>query len=316
MLIVCPSCATSYKVEPQSLGEGGRSVRCARCRNVWFATMSAAVATLPGSDDWDIVDNGPRVPAVDTPVFAAQAAAAPAPAHAATDGIDVAGLRADIDGERAREMEADAVLAEVTQPPTAPAETDAPPLAPAAEANTAASPPTVDAQSTGTIESFAQRRARRKARHRGPRRKLGLPAAIAVLAAANIGLAVWRNDIARYLPQTAAFYAAFGIPVNLRGLAFENVQMSRIEQEGIGVMVVEGSIVNVTKQTVEVPKLRLGLRNDAKQEIYSWTAQPARSILEPGFSLPFRARLASPPADAREVEVRFFHKRDMTAGLN
>jgi len=42
MLIVCPSCQTSYDVTAASLGEAGRSVRCVRCQEVWFATPEAA----------------------------------------------------------------------------------------------------------------------------------------------------------------------------------------------------------------------------------------------------------------------------------
>ena len=37
MLIVCPNCATSYMIEPASLGPTGRTVRCARCKTIWFA---------------------------------------------------------------------------------------------------------------------------------------------------------------------------------------------------------------------------------------------------------------------------------------
>src|SRR5690349_19250088 len=36
MLIVCPSCSTSYMIDPASLGQAGRTVRCARCRETWF----------------------------------------------------------------------------------------------------------------------------------------------------------------------------------------------------------------------------------------------------------------------------------------
>jgi hypothetical protein len=136
------------------------------------------------------------------------------------------------------------------------------------------------------------------------------------LVAAHAGLVVCRTDIVRLLPQTASLYAAVGLPVNLRGLAFENLHMSRVEQEGVGVLVVEGSIVNLTSRPVEVPRLRLAVRNEAKQEIYAWTAPPGRSILAPGDKLPFRSRLASPPTDAREVQVRFFNRRDLVAGLN
>jgi predicted Zn finger-like uncharacterized protein len=35
MLIVCPSCASEYTVDPERLGANGRTVRCAACRMTW-----------------------------------------------------------------------------------------------------------------------------------------------------------------------------------------------------------------------------------------------------------------------------------------
>src|SRR5215470_15130418 len=40
MLIVCPSCTTAYRIELSTLGAAGRTVRCARCRATWFASVS------------------------------------------------------------------------------------------------------------------------------------------------------------------------------------------------------------------------------------------------------------------------------------
>jgi predicted Zn finger-like uncharacterized protein len=37
MLIVCPSCASTYSLTPEQLG-AGRRLRCAACRHEWFAT--------------------------------------------------------------------------------------------------------------------------------------------------------------------------------------------------------------------------------------------------------------------------------------
>src|SRR5665213_131917 len=37
MLIVCPSCASSYMIDPAAVGPAGRTVRCARCKASWFA---------------------------------------------------------------------------------------------------------------------------------------------------------------------------------------------------------------------------------------------------------------------------------------
>ncbi len=37
MHIVCPHCATSYAINPASLGASGRAVRCSRCKETWLA---------------------------------------------------------------------------------------------------------------------------------------------------------------------------------------------------------------------------------------------------------------------------------------
>lgn len=57
MLIVCPSCATSYDVNLASLSPNGRQVRCVRCRTIWHAEpshadklMHAAAALAPERD--------------------------------------------------------------------------------------------------------------------------------------------------------------------------------------------------------------------------------------------------------------------------
>src|SRR2546423_5383564 len=41
MLIVCPTCATTYQIQLAALGTAGRSVRCSHCKNSWFATADS-----------------------------------------------------------------------------------------------------------------------------------------------------------------------------------------------------------------------------------------------------------------------------------
>jgi hypothetical protein len=127
-------------------------------------------------------------------------------------------------------------------------------------------------------------------------------------------LAAWRTDIVRHAPQTAKLFEAVGLPVNLRGLVFEDVRLSEETQDGVPVLVIDGAIANIVGRTVEVPRLRLALRSGAGVEVYAWTALPSKPSLNPGEKLPFRSRLASPPADAKDVVVRFFHRRDLVAG--
>ena len=118
----------------------------------------------------------------------------------------------------------------------------------------------------------------------------------------------------RHFPQTASLYATIGLPVNLRGLVFEDVKSRSEFEDGATVLVIEGTIVNLTTRTLEVPRLRFALRNASGHEVYAWTALPPKSTLGSGNGLPFRARLASPPPDGRDVIVRFFNRRDVAAG--
>ena len=79
---------------------------------------------------------------------------------------------------------------------------------------------------------------------------------VAILAA----VITWRTALVRTFPQTASLFATLHLPVNLRGLAFEDVKSSEEFDQGVMVLLVDGRIVNVTNRVVEVPRLRLGVR--------------------------------------------------------
>src|ERR1700674_3678214 len=66
----------------------------------------------------------------------------------------------------------------------------------------------------------------------------GLPAAILTLLAAASVVIAGRSEIVRQAPQTASLYAAIGLPVNLRGLDFDDVKTARENQEGVNVLVI------------------------------------------------------------------------------
>jgi hypothetical protein len=169
------------------------------------------------------------------------------------------------------------------------------------------------------IETIAARRARHRNAERAEKRSvrqriLSVPM-ITVTLLAILGAALhWRVPMVRHFPQAASLYRAVGMPVNLRGLIFENVKTTSEIVDGVAVLVVEGTIVNLTHKTHEVPRLRFVLRNGAGVEVYAWTALPSKTQLAPGHEIPFRSRLASPPADGRDVIVRFFNRRDVVAG--
>jgi predicted Zn finger-like uncharacterized protein len=140
-----------------------------------------------------------------------------------------------------------------------------------------------------------------------------LHSGIVALALLDMFLVGWRTDIVRKLPQTASFYALTGLPVNLRGLAFENITTNSLRDNGTPVLVVEGNVVNDTRKNLRVPEIRFVVRDAAAQEIYSWTESAARTSLPPGQAATFRARLASPPPGAHDLVLRFVSRRDAIA---
>jgi predicted Zn finger-like uncharacterized protein len=320
MLIVCPSCATSYDVEPTRLEPDGRQVRCVRCRTVWHAAPNPAAQLLAAA-----AALGPGGPGetVEAPAYRDDA---PAMASASADPVDEtewSDQAAEAEGGSASEGEAaePAVAADAAGDVADTPNVEAPPIVPV---DLDAGRPPIDIDTADQVEparapakdveSYAARFARRAGKKRRPIWSLTrLQTAILALIVVNAVIVGWRRDVVRMLPQTASFYALLGLPVNLRGLVFADVTTSTEEHEGVPILVVQGTIINRTSAVTDVPSLKIGVRNAAKQEIYAWTAVPPRPRLSAYQAVPFRTRLASPPPDAADVLVRFVTRRDLVA---
>lgn len=284
MHIVCPHCTTSYAINPATLGEAGRTVRCSRCREVWLARPEDAIgATAPtlayesaGSnlaDEWEAMG---REEADTTPVVESPSISADLPA----------------DGEAATEWPA------------------------VAEADAAAHADTRDARKRRFRLPRFPRLFRLPSLPRIPFMPVigALPTTCAAMGALIIALFVWRNDVVRLLPQTALFYKMVGLDVNLRGLAFKDLKITNETVDGKPVLVIEGMIVGQTRKSVELPRLRFSVRDAQGAEIYAWNAVLEQPVLNPGERAFFKSRLASPPPEGRNIDVRFFNKRDLTGG--
>jgi predicted Zn finger-like uncharacterized protein len=312
MQIVCPNCATSYLIADTAIGANGRSVRCVRCQTVWQATppvMAARdeLAENPAADETvaafrAALDGEPPepLPALDVPDEA--------PAEPWLDDIVDANASEDVMDPAAEAPPEPLPMALADIP--IPVE-DAPPLVPGMVTHVTS----LDDNGPPDIESVAARRARTTARRRRNRLRIPLPIAIVALATLCVALLGWRKDVVRHAPQLASFYSAIGLPVNLRGLTFTDMKIGNEIHDGVPVLVVEGMIVSTVSKPIDVPRLRFALRSATGAEVYSWTAQPSQPVLGAFETMPFRSRLASPPAEGHDIEVRFFTRRDAVAGL-
>ncbi len=314
MLLICPNCVTSYQVDASVLGASGRSVRCVRCRTVWMAMP-------PAPQEFQ----DPAVAAFASELGQGAAGGADANAAPAQEPAADQGPPGEFAANAAAEMaEAPSIVPDEPlpdEPAAAPdssevqAHDDAPPLQPMTEPVPAADAAPAGPEPADNIESFAARRGRKPKSRKRTAGPAMLPLAIVALIGIVAALVAARGTIVRHAPQMASLYSAIGLTVNLRGLEFEDVATSNGTHDGVPILVVEGRIVNTTRSAVEVPRLRFAVRNGSG-EAYAWTAQPAKSVLAAGETMPFRSRLASPPPEMRDVVVRFFNRRDAAAGAN
>jgi predicted Zn finger-like uncharacterized protein len=293
MRIVCWSCEAPYEIAAKALGKFGRPVRCARCTAAWFAAAPAPELELTAEPD-----------------------EARVAADADTRCLDLgAGALEPLDSSRALVLATVVHAAPCPRPVTIDCAALAPALVPAIESVPRAAPVAIDA-APQDVRTVAPPRAapcpesRRRSFRFRPAAALVIVGLSAVLAALIAG----RTAVVRFAPQTAALFAVVGLPVNLRGLTFDAIRVRRESQDGVPVMVIDGVIANAAGSPVEVPRMRFALHNQAGVEVYTWTALPTRPVLDQGETLPFRTRLASPPADARDVQVRFLNPRDPEIG--
>ncbi len=147
------------------------------------------------------------------------------------------------------------------------------------------------------------------------------PFAWALAAMGAWGLLVGgRAQIVRLAPAAAPLYAAIGLNVNLRQMDIQGVVSKLTEEDGRKILVVEGDIRNLADSSLAAPRMRLAVLDSNGDEIYTWTAAPPKSRLLGGEKASFRARLAAPPQEGREVRVRFAPNPDKAgagrAGFN
>jgi predicted Zn finger-like uncharacterized protein len=279
MHIVCPNCTTSFTINPAALGADGRTVRCSRCKLTWLARPEHALETV----------------------------AAPAMAAPVATQRDVA-------------AEWDAMAQEDTPMVKSPSVSPDWPSQ-AAQHEAEADWTTAARHDLHDDADQAPKRSRLRELFALPPfppipllRGAGLTATCAAMAALVLALVVWRNDVVRLLPQTAGFYRLVGLEVNLRGLAFKDIKITYETVDAKPVLVIEGMIIGETGEPVGIPRLRFSVRDAQGAEVYAWNAVLEQSALKPGERAWFKTRLASPPPEGRNIDIRFFNKRDLAAG--
>ena len=287
MHIICPHCTTSYAIDLATLGASGRTVRCSRCKEVWLARpedateVAASVPAMAGA--------GGQTTEPDAAAEWDALAREDDSQEQETPVVDSPSISSDWPVSDDEQGSADL------------SGTDGPSIA------------RYDRSDTGR-RSWLRRLVKPSGLRASGKPFVSLPTVCAAMGALVLALMIWRVDVVRLLPQTSTFYKMVGLEVNLRGIVFKDVKITTETVEGKLVLVIEGAIVGEARKPVELPRLRFSVRDAQGAEIYAWNAVLEQPVLKPGERAWFKSRLASPPPEGRNIDVRFFSRRDIVGG--
>ena len=150
-------------------------------------------------------------------------------------------------------------------------------------------------------QSSMPRREPRTARSRG---MVGLMVGLGALSLLLVVFFSLPREISAVLPQTIGIYNALGIEVNKSGFKIIATQTQEIANS-IPIIVIKGELVNETDMELEVPSVRIAVRDRAREELHHWIVKADQELVGPRGKGSFSARLENPPADAVDLEVRF-----------
>lgn len=217
MILTCPSCETQYFADDSTIGDSGRSVKCAACAHTWHVHAEGVM---------------PREPVE----------AAAAGAHQA--------YRLKLRERRQRQSN-------------------------------------LTAASVWLIMSIL----------------------FVVLVSSAV---IFRNKVVNIWPESAQAFKLTGLDVNRFGLDFADIDAKRTFEGTMPILVIRGTVSNVSDRNQPGSDIRVGLRDEHGVEVADLLAPLDVNALAPGQMAQFETRLENPPVEAFELELSFI-RADGTA---
>ncbi|KKB07686.1 DUF3426 domain-containing protein [Devosia chinhatensis] len=272
MIITCPHCQTKYQVTYDAIGSAGRKVQCAQCHRAWDQAPMPEKAPLgtPHDAESDRLFAAINEDALDEALL--------------SEERDVQAEKASIGPDIPSEEEAGLAAASPTT---------ARPLPDAATLR--------KRQADFTRRHSAMISRLPLARLRRASRAAGLVMLVLMLAGAYMG----RVQLVERYPDLAGIYEAIGLPVNVIGLDFSNLESVRTLSGGSEVLMVSAQIIGLNSKPMPVPPILVSLLDAQGEPVYEWSVASRAGDLMAGERATFDTRLSLPPSEAARVRLSF-----------
>ena len=286
MILACPSCGASFRIDAGKLGARGRTVRCSKCKHTWHASPDDGRAEAGPS-------RGPARPE-------------PGETGAAESGA----------------AESGAADRETGGPPPATGEGPEPGNERILRTHASPDDGRTDLRASGVGEFETTLRASRYRPYdtppetdgRGARGGLVLGWLLLGLGVAGVLAGGWafREQVVAQVPKAAQIYKLAGVEVPALGAGLELRDVTRTRRlvDGRSLLVIEGRVFNTTAETRRLPPLEVALFDAAGDEVARWRVQTEPRNLDAGQSTAFETRRENPPETAREFALSFAKPSD------
>ncbi|MGH6952779.1 MAG: hypothetical protein ACREGL_01245 [Alphaproteobacteria bacterium] len=138
---------------------------------------------------------------------------------------------------------------------------------------------------------------------------LGWAMFVIIFVGLTAALLLLRDDVVARWPPSADAYAFLGLAPAQPGAGLEVRGLSsvRIEDNGMQVLKVTGTVINLSAEVQDLPVMKGTIHDSEARAIQNWTFIVKQPRLLPNESIPFETRLPNPPDVARGVSVTFTH---------
>ena len=270
MIISCPECQTRFKTSAKAIGPNGRTVRCSHCAETWFVPAEEGELTLDRLALQDIEESQSEVVAE----------------VKKTKSVLKQGLSGQSKHKESlgsgRVVDKGAI---------------------AASAWTGGQ--IQETVPRGAHTDMRERKERKQSRRRFWNVMLIWLIPLLLIAALAAAAYYFRQDIVNRFPKSASLYQAVGIEVSAPGLTLTPPITRYAQIDGKAVLIVEGTVRNVSNEPLTSPLIALSLHNSSGQNVAEWKVELEAPRLMARAAANYLSQYPAPPLDAVELRSRF-----------